>query len=195
MLTADQIEALGNKAQKLLDPVQEFLIREIASRISEAGSMTATAQYQVWRLQNLGVSQRKLKKELRRLLQISHRDLRKLLEDAGEEGYTYDMRQLPQVQAIPFRKSKVMQDIVSAAVELAREDLTNITQTMGFCLDAEGKVCLPLTQAYEQACDRAFMKVATGAQDFQSAVREATQGLARKAARLTRGSCCKEVQA
>ena len=180
MLTADQIETLGNQAQKLLDPVQEYLIREIASRISEAGSMTATAQYQVWRLQNLGVSQRKLKKELRRLLKISHRDLRKLLENAGEEGYTYDMRQLPQVQASPFRESRVMQDIVSAAVDLAREDLTNITQTIGFCLDPQGKVCLPLTEAYEQACDQAFMKVATGAQDFRSAVREATQGLAKK---------------
>ena len=180
MLTADQIEALGNKAQTLLDPVQEYLIREIASRIKEAGSITATAQYQVWRLQTLGVSQRQLKKEIRQLLKISHRDLRKMLEDAGEDGYTYDISQLPQVQAVPFAESMVVQDIISAAVELARDDLTNITETLGFCLDGEGKVCLPLSDAYEQACDTAFMRVSTGAADMQTAVREATRGLARK---------------
>lgn len=180
MLTADQIEVLGHKAQKLLDPIQEYLIREIASRISEAGSMTSTAQYQVWRLQNMGKTQKEIKREVARLLRLSVEKLEQLIMEAGEDGYTYDLTALPSTSAVPFSESKIMQDIVSAAVDLAREDLTNITQTIGFCLDREGKVCLPLTEAYEQACDNAFMKVSTGAQDFQSAVREATQGLAKK---------------
>ncbi len=180
MLTADQIEVLGHQAQKLLDPVQDFLIREIASRITEAGSMTATAQYQVWRLQNMGKSQKEIKREVARLLRLSEEKLEQLIMKAGEDGYTYDLAALPSTSAVPFSESKVMQDIVSAAVDLARDDLTNISQTMGFCLDAKGKVCLPLTEAYEQACDNAFMKVSTGAQDFQSAVREATRGLAKK---------------
>ena len=40
-----------------------------------------------------------------------------------------------------------------------------------------------LTQAYQQACDFAFQKVSTGAQDYISAVREATANLAKKGIR------------
>ena len=61
MLTADQIEALGDKAQQLITPVTDFLIEEIARRISEAGQLTATASYQVWRAQQLGCLRKKSK--------------------------------------------------------------------------------------------------------------------------------------
>ena len=43
MLTADQIEVLGDYAVQLLSPVTEYLIEDIAERISEAGQLTGTA--------------------------------------------------------------------------------------------------------------------------------------------------------
>lgn len=178
MLTADQIEALGDKAQQLISPVTDFLIEDIARRISEAGQMTSTAAYQTWRLQQLGVSQRQLKKELRKRLKVSHRELRKLLEQSAEVGYNFDIRNLPYVQAVPFERNAAIQQIVSAAVQLAKDDLSNITQTIGFVCP-NGKA-IGLTDAYNQACDFAFMKVSTGAQDYNSAIREATKNLADK---------------
>lgn len=119
MLTADQIEALGNKAQQLIAPVTEFLIEDIARRIAEAGQFTSTAAYQTWRLQQFGISQRQLKKELRKRLKVSHRELRRLIEQAGETGYSYDIRKHPYVQSLPFRSNEVLQQIVSAAAQLA----------------------------------------------------------------------------
>ena len=131
MLTADQIEALGNKAQQLIAPVTEFLIEDIARRIAEAGQFTSTSAYQTWRLQQLGISQRQLKKELRKRLKVSHRELRRLIEKAGETGYSYDIRKHPYVQAVPFRSNEALQQIVSAAAQLADSELDNITQTNG----------------------------------------------------------------
>lgn len=178
MLTADQIEALGDKAQQLITPVTDFLIEDIARRISEAGQITSTAVYQTWRLQQLGVSQRQLKKELKKRLKVSNRELRKIIEQSAEAGYEFDIRNLPYVQAVPFSKNGSIQQIVAAAVQLAQDDLTNITQTIGFvCPDGQAR---ELTQAYQQACDFAFMKVSTGAQDYNSAIREATKNLAEK---------------
>lgn len=175
MLTADQIDVLGEKARQLISPVTEFLIEDIAKRIAQAGQLTGTAAYQAWRLQQLGVSQRQLKKELRKRLNISHRELRRLLNQAGEAGYDYDIRKHPYVQAVPFRENQALQQIVSAAVQLADENLSNITQTMGF-VGPDGK-SRELTKAYQNACDFAFQKVATGAQDYASAIREATRNL------------------
>lgn len=176
MLTADQIDVLGEKARQLISPVTEFLIEDIAKRIAQAGQFTGTAAYQAWRLQQLGVSQRQLKKELRKRLKVSHRELQKLMNQAGEAGYDYDIRKHPYVQAVPFRENQALQQIVSAAVQLADENLSNITQTLGF-VGPDGK-SRELTKAYQNACDFAFQKVATGAQDYASAIREATRNLA-----------------
>lgn len=178
MLTADQIEALGDKAVQLITPVTDFLIEEIARRISEAGQLTATASYQVWRAQQLGLSQKEIKKRLKKLLKVSSDELEQLLTQAAETGYNFDIRNLPTEAAIPFADNSAIQQIVSAAVQLAQDDLSNITQTIGF-VTANGKA-FGLTDAYNQACDFAFMKVSTGAQDYNSAIREATRNLAEK---------------
>ena len=178
MLTTDQIDVLGNKAMQLITPVTDFLIADIARRISEAGQLTATASYQVWRAQQLGLSQKEIKKRLKKLLKVSSDELEQLLTQAAETGYNFDIRNLPTESAIPFEDNAAIQQIVSEAVQLAKDDLSNITQTIGF-VAPNGKA-FGLTDAYNQACDFAFMKVSTGAQDYNSAIREATRNLAEK---------------
>lgn len=178
MLTADQIDALGTKAQQITEPITEFLIQDIARRISEAGQLTSSAAYQVWKLQQLGVSQRQLKEEIRKRLNLSTKQVEQLLTQSAEVGYRFDLDRLPHANAIPFADNSTIQEIVDAAVQMAREDLSNMVQTMGF-IGPNGKA-LPLTQAYEQACDFAFQKVATGAQDYNAAIRQATKELAER---------------
>ncbi|BAK99003.1 hypothetical protein OBV_18050 [Oscillibacter valericigenes Sjm18-20] len=178
MLTPDQIAALRDRAAQIADPINDYLIADIARRISEAGQLTSTAAYGVWRAQQLGVSQREMKKRLRKLLKVSHRDLRKLLTQSAEVGYNFDIKNLPQVQAVPFEQNQTMQQIVSAAVKLAQDDFTNLTQTMGL-IDPYGKA-LPLQDAYRSCTDYAFKQVFTGAADYNTAVRRACKNLADK---------------
>lgn len=178
MLTAYQIDALRDKSTQLLDPIIEFLIKDIAKRVSEAGQLTGTASYQVWRLQKLGVSQREIKKEIQKLLKVSQREVEQLLTQAAETGYNFDLSRFPNKRATPFVANTSIQQIVDTAVKMAQEDLLNIVQTIGFiCPDGEART---LTKAYQSACDFAFTKVVTGAQDFHSALRDATRGLAEK---------------
>lgn len=178
MLKADEINALRDAAAELAQPIIDYLLRDLAQRIAAAGQLTATAQYEVWRLQQLGVSQRETKKQLKRLLKVSNRELRQLLTQSAKVGYNYDIRSLPQVQAIPFHRNEAVQQIVSAAVTLSQEDLTNITQTLGM-VDPYGNV-QPLQAVYRKCMDYAFMQVSTGAADYNTAIRQATKNLANK---------------
>lgn len=178
MLTPDQIAALRDAAGQITDPINAYLLDDIARRISAAGQLTSTAAYEVWRAQQLGMSQREIKKQLRKLLKASHRDIRKLLTQSAETGYNFDIKNLPQVQVVPFAQNAALQQIVSAAVELAREDFTNITQTLGM-VDPHGKA-LPLQDAYRSCMDFAFKQVSTGAADYSTAIRQATRLLAEK---------------
>lgn len=181
MLTFDQINALRGAAQKITDPITEYLLQDLARRIAEAGQLTSTAQYQVWRMQSLGVSQRQIKRELRRLLKLSHREIRKIMYQSAQSGYDLDVSRFPQVQAIPFARHIALQQIVSAAVELAENDFTNLTQTLGM-VDPHGHA-LPLQDAYRSCTDFAFKQVSTGATSYTEAIRQATRYLADKGVR------------
>ena len=70
MLTAEQIAVLRDYAERLTDPINDYLIRDIAERIAKAGQFTATAQYQIWAAQQMGLSQAEIKKRLKKLLGV-----------------------------------------------------------------------------------------------------------------------------
>lgn len=178
MLTSEQIAAIRDQSGQLADPINDFLLEDIARRIAKAGQLTSTASYQVWRAQQLGMSQREIKKHLRKLLNVSHRELRKLLTQSAEVGYDFDIKHLPYVQAVKFQDNAVIQQIVSAAVKLAQEDFTNITQTLGM-VDPYGNA-LPLQDVYRSCMDFAFKQVSTGAADYNTAIRRATRNLAER---------------
>ena len=165
MLTPEQIEALRDAASHITDPINDYLIGDIARRISEAGQLTSTAAYEVWMAQQLGTSQRQVKEEVRKRLKVSNRELKKLMTQAAEVGYDFDLKRLP-VQAVPFRANESLQQIVAAAVELAGKDLNNITQTLGM-VDPFGKA-LPLQDIYRSCTDFAFKQVITGASDYNT---------------------------
>lgn len=178
MLSADQITALQDSAQAFVEPVVEWLISDIAERIAAAGQFTSTASYEIWRAQNLGLSLEDIKKQLQKKLNVTASELEQLLRQAAEVGYNFDLSRLPTANAIPFAENTSLQQIVDAAVRMVGEDLTNLTRTAGFvCPDGKPR---PLYDAYRNACDFAFQKTVTGTQDYISAIRDATRGLAEK---------------
>lgn len=178
MLRADEIEALRDAATDLLRPVIEYLLRDIAARIAKAGQLTATAQYETWKLQQLGVSQRDLRNYLKKALKVSNAKLRQLLTQSAEAGYNYDLSALPTVRAIPFDENEAVQQIVRAAIAQTQGTLENLTQTLGM-VDPYGKVN-PLRDTYRKCMDYAFEQVSSGAVDYNTAIREATRNLAAK---------------
>ena len=181
MLTPEQIAALRDWAGHIADPINDFLLEDIARRIAKAGQLTSSASYQIWRAQELGLSQREIKKRLRELLKVSNKELKKLLTQSAQVGYDFDLKRLPHAGAVPFAQNESLQEIVRSAVALAEESLQNITQTIGM-VDPYGKA-LPLQDAYRSCMDYAFKQVITGAADQNTAIRRATKNLADKGVR------------
>ena len=178
MLRAEEIEALRDAATDLLRPVIEYLLRDIAARIAKAGQLTATVQYETWKLQQLGVSQRDLRNYLKKALKVSNAKLKQLLTQSAEVGYNYDLSSLPTVRAIPFEENEAVQQIVRAAIAQTQGTLENLTQTLGM-VDPYGNVN-PLRDTYRKCMDYAFEQVSSGAVDYNTAIREATRNLAVK---------------
>ena len=178
MLPPDDIDALRILAMQITDPMTDFLLRDIARRVAEAGQITSTAGYQIWKIQGLGKSQKEVKKKLAELLNASLNEIDEIFEQAAEEGYKFDLSKLPTVEGIPFEENESLIQIVRAAVTLAQDDFTNITQTIGM-ISPYGQR-LPLYDAYNACCDFAFKQVFSGAADYNTAVQMACRNLYRR---------------
>lgn len=175
MLTPDQVQALGDAAEQITRPITEYLLRDIARRVSQAGQLTSTAAYQEWRLQQLGMSRQQIDRRLQKLLKVNQEELRELLTQSAEVGYNFDIRHLPG-EAIPFAANGALQQRVQAAVQMAQDDLANMVQTLGM-VDPAGRT-LPLQQVYRETCDQAFQRVVIGGVDYNTAIRQACKNLA-----------------
>ena len=175
MLTPEQTEGLQAAFEQLAEPLVETLVADIARRVSRAGQLTSTAAYQIWRAQQLGKSRDFVEKAVADWLKISVPEVRKLFRQAAETGYDFDIASLPR-EAAPFAENASVRQITDAAVKLAEEGLQNITQTMGY-IGPDGKFS-PLTDAYLQSADYAFLQVSSGALDYGTAIRRACTNLA-----------------
>lgn len=175
MLTPEQVQGLQVAFEQLEDPVTDYLVRDVARRVSEAGQLTSTAAYQIWRLQQLGKSLPEVEAEVARLLDKQIAEVERLFTQAAEVGYDFDVDRL-NPDGVPFAANTSIQQITAAAVKLADEDFRNLIQTIGF-IGSDGKA-RSLTDAYLQAADDAFRLILTGAADTNTAIRRACTKLA-----------------
>lgn len=199
MLTDEQIQALKEYATRITDSVQSYLIKDIVERIAAAGKfaqienkLTATAEYEIYLAQTLGRDFEEIRRDLRRLLKISNKQLDDIFTLAAKNTYEGQVK-LFGTDFIPFEKNGGLQQIVRAAVDLADDDFKNITQTKGFknlgAVDRNG-VERKLFGAfstnekrkcyYQSVMDDVFNNVSTGAMPYNEAVRSACRAMADK---------------
>lgn len=182
MLTPDQISALRDTAGQLADPINNYLLADIARRIAEAGQLTSTASYQIWRAQQLGISQAEIKKRLRKLMKKTAEEVDSLLKQTAKVGYEFDLQNFPHAEAVPFSKNTSIQQMVTMVAEMTDGELTNITKTLGM-VDPYGNA-FPLQEIYRRTMDYAFNEVYYGAADYQTTIRRVTSKLARYGVRV-----------
>ena len=175
MLTADQVAGLRVAFERIADPITEYICKDVARRVSQAGQFTSTAAYQIWRAQSIGMSRGEIEKAVAKILKKSIPEVRELFKQAADVGYSFDIDHLSR-DAAAFEDNASVQQIVAAAQDLAEDDLRNITQTLGF-QTPDGTVH-PLLEAYQRTTDFAFQKVITGATDYNTAIRQACNKLA-----------------
>lgn len=175
MLTEEQVAGLRVAFERIADPITEYICRDVARRVAQAGEFTSTAAYQIWRAQQLGMSRDDVEKAVARILKKSIPEVRELFKQAADVGYNFDIDHLSR-DAVAFEDNTNVQQIVAAAQDLAEDDLRNITQTLGF-QTPDGTVH-PLLEAYQRTTDFAFQKVITGATDYNTAIRQACNKLA-----------------
>ena len=154
--------------------LEERILQDIARRIKKTGEITSTADWQINRLRILGYSSEDIEREIKKTLDASYPEMFELYDKVIDWEYVRNKDIYEQINAefIPYEENRQLQQITDAVIQQSLEDLENVTKSLGFYLDYNGKkVLTPLSQVYSNYLDNACYDIVTGAFDYGSVLR------------------------
>ena len=174
--TPELLDALPEELAELFRALELVLLDEICSRLKVADELNEVTVQDIKALRAHGIDLKKIKKAIQKATGISEQKLNKLLDDVVERNQQYytnviDLAHVTQPETL------VSIEDTWAIYQQTKRDLRNITQSMGFLVDA-GRTMLPPAKAYQWALDNAAMQVQSGAINYNQAIKTAVKELA-----------------
>ena len=170
----DYKEKIASKIAARYISLEERILQDIARRIKKTGEITSTADWQINRLRILGYSSEDIEREIKKVLDASYPEMFELYDKVIDWEYVRNKDIYEQINAefIPYEENRQLKQITDAIIRKSLEDLENVTKSIGFYLDYNGrKVLTPLSQVYTNYLDNACFDIVTGAFDYGSVLR------------------------
>lgn len=175
-MTQGEIEKLSAKTENIFSELEIRIMSDIVRRIKENGVSTASADWQLTRLQQLGVSQEQIQKYIQEALKASDKEMNRIFSDEAYEEYYGHERfyKFADMQQIPFEENIILQRLIEATKDQLQSEYKNLTRSMGFAIKdpATGKVkSVPLMDFYRSTLDDAVLDIKSGAFDYSTVLR------------------------
>lgn len=177
MLSPSYLDSLPDSFVKLFQEVEEQILQDVARRIGKMGTLTETADWQLWRYQQTEAVRENVVKLLAKYSGKSEATIRRLLKEAATEAmeredaiyYHYNL------EPTPFEESAALNNLLNAGAR----------QTCGTWRNLTATTANTVSGAFERTLDVAWGKVATGAIDYKTAVKQAVDSLADEMPEIT----------
>lgn len=170
MLPPSYLDQMPDAFVQLAQQVEDEILQDVARRIGKMGTLTETANWQLWRYQQTEAVREDVVKLLAKYSGKSEATIRKLLKEAAteamerEDAIYYSYRLEPP----PFEESAALNNLLTAGAK----------QTCGTWQNLTATTANTVTGAFERTLDVAWGKVATGAFDYKTAIKQAVDSLA-----------------
>ena len=175
MYTPSELERMPVEIERIMRELEERIMEDIVRRININGEITRSADWQIYRLIQLGKSTEEIQKYIQQALNLSDKEIDNLYEGAVQSGYARDKTIYEQVgvEFIPFKENAELQQFIQASISQTKSEMINITQTLGFAIQMGGKrVFTPLSEYLQRTLDQAVMEVATGTFDYNTTLKK-----------------------
>lgn len=174
--TPELLDALPEDLAELFRELELVLLDEICSRLRAADELNEVTVQDIKALRAHGIDLEEIERAIRKTTGISEQKLKKILDDVVKRNQQYytsviDLAHITQPETL------VSIEDTWAIYQQTKRDLRNITQSMGFLVDA-GRTMLPPAKAYQWALDNAVMQVQSGAINYNQAIKTAVKQLA-----------------
>lgn len=178
-MTLGELEKLPLKARKPISDLEIRILDDIVRRIKLNGFSTASADWQISRLQQLGESEEEIKDWIRQALDTSEKEIEKIFSDEIYQQYMKQERayKLNGMKQIPYEQNTQLQVVIEAAKRQTNETFRNMTGSMGFVKqDATGHLKpVTLTDYYRNTLDAAIWDIHSGAFGYQTVLRRTVE--------------------
>ena len=180
-MTQGEIEKLAAKTGNIFSKLEVRIMKDIIRRIKENGFVTASADWQISRLKQLGESEQTIKQLIQDALGASDEELERIFSDEVYEQYYGHAHayELANMQQVPLEKNEALQRTVEAMKEQLRGEYRNLTGSMGFAFrGAGGKLQYSsLANAYRTIMDNAVADITSGAFDYNTVLKRTVSDL------------------
>lgn len=175
MFNPSELERMPKKIESIFTDLELKIMQDIIRRIRINEEITRSADWQIYRLVQMGKHTEEIKKYIQATLQLTDKEINTLFEDAAQSGYVRDKKlyEATGKEFIPFQENQELQQTVQAIISQTKSAMENITQTTGFMVEIGGKMTITPTSVYfQQTLDRVVMGVAAGTFDYNSFLKE-----------------------
>ena len=168
-------DKMVNKMTARFTDLEDRIMQDIVRRINMTGKITSTADWQINRLKILGYSSEEIEASIKETLNATYPEMFELYDKVINWEYVRNKDIYEQIndEYIPYEENEQLQQITEGIKRQTRDELDNITQSLGFYLDyGDGKrILTPLAQVYQGFLDAACMDIVSGAFDYNSVLR------------------------
>lgn len=166
MLSAKYLAGLPDNLVRLYAQAEQDILVDMAGRIGAMNFYIPAAQWQHQKLQELGLTTKEIQKRLSAITGKTEDEIRQIMYDSAAESLANDSL-VNRTATGEITLSKAAQAVMNAGIARTNSLFQNLTKTA---------VKLG-TRQFEEACDRAYLQVSTGAFSRDAAVKMAVKDL------------------
>ena len=173
-MNPSDIEIVSLPIEDAFGDLQARIMEDIIRRIKINGEITASADWQITRLKQLGESDSYIKQQIQITLGLSDQAIDAIYADAVKAEYirNAEIYKLTGNTLPSFGDNLELQNLMNAVKIQTRGELLNITGSLGFVVqEGNGLKALDITKFYQQALDRAIGDITTGAFDYNTVLK------------------------
>ena len=177
MLTPVYLENVPAPMMQLWQQVEEDILRDVARRIGKMNQITATADWQLWRREQVRLCNREVLKILAKYTGKSTAQLRQIFQEAAAKALEEDdlLYQSAGLDPPDPNTDQALLNLLNAGYQQTEGSWKNLTATTANTVSGQ----------LEAALDRAWLQVSSGAFDYQTSIRRAVNDLARNMTGVT----------
>lgn len=175
-MTQGELEKLALPFQKELSDLEQRIMTDIVRRIRVNGFSTASADWQISRLQQLGESEADIRTWIRETLKVTDEEMEQIFSDeVYREYYGHDrIYQASGAARIPLEENADLRQLIEATRRQTKDTFQNMTGSMGFAIrnPTTGQMTYsPLMEFYQNTLDAAVLDIQSGAFDYNTVLK------------------------
>lgn len=171
-MTQGHLEEIPQRVSKAFSDLENRIMEDIVRRIKINGFSTASADWQMTRLQQLRMAEADIKKWIRMALDTTEEEIERIFSEEVYAQYMGHERayKVNDMEQIPFEENEELQSMIESVRQQTGDSFRNITGSMGFVRqDAAGNLkAVELSEYYRTTLDNAMWDIHSGAFDYQT---------------------------